>query len=123
MTGLPRSSVYLAESTADRASSLIPGNWITEAGVARRLMDVHLSRLTPRSTRKAGRLASDLHRAAEPDSGISPLRRTQILRSLITYHRRIGDPRTATSLITECLQVTAEANLLHQRNELIRDMT
>jgi hypothetical protein len=38
MADFPRASVYLAESTADRAAGLIPGNWIVQAGVTRRLM-------------------------------------------------------------------------------------
>jgi hypothetical protein len=123
MTGLPRASVYLAERTADRAASLIPGNWIVQAGVTRRLMDFYLSRATARSTRKASRLTSGLRRAVTPDSGMSPLRRTQILRSLITYHRRIADTLTTADLIAECLQVTTQANLIHQRDELVHEIT
>jgi len=123
MTGLPRTSLYLAESTADRAAGLIPGNWIAQAGVSQRLMGIYLSRLTARSTRKAGRLANDLHAAVTRDSGMPPLRRTQILRTLITYHRRIADTLTAADLIAECLQVTTEANLIHQRDELVREVT
>ncbi|MGH3190089.1 MAG: hypothetical protein ACRDOL_23050 [Streptosporangiaceae bacterium] len=123
MTGVPRASVYLAESTADRAAVLIPGDWIAQASVTRRLMDVYLSRITARRIRKAGRLADDLHCAVPRDSGMSPLRRTQILRSLITYHRRIADTQTAADLIAECLQVATEANLIHQRDELVREVT
>lgn len=122
MTGLPRAPVYLAESTADRAACLIPGQRIVQAGVSRRLMDVYVSRLTARSIRKAGRLADDLHSAVLRDCGMAPLPRTQILRSLITYHRRIGDARTAGGLIAECLRVTTEANLIHQRDELAREL-
>lgn len=122
MTGVPRASLYLAESTADRAVGLIPGNWIAQAGVTRRLMDVYLSLMTTRSTRKAGRLADDLQPKVTQDSDMAPLRRTQILRSLITYHRRIDDTLTAADLIAECLRVTTEANLIHQRDELVRQV-
>ena len=121
MTGLPRSSLYLAESTADRAAGLIPGDWIAQAGITRRLMDVYLSRPTARSMRKAGRLAEDLQRKVTRDSGMAPLRRAQILRSLITYHRRIADTLTVADLIAECLKVTTRANLIHQRDELVRE--
>jgi hypothetical protein len=122
MVGLPRASLYLAESTADRAVSLISGDWVTRAGVARRLMDVYLSHPTARSIRKADRLADDLRGAVARDSGMAPLRRTQILRSLVAYHRRIVDTLIEADLIAECLRVTTEANLIHQREELIREI-
>jgi hypothetical protein len=123
MPGLPRASVYLAESTADCAAGLIPGDWIAQTGVTRRLMDVYLGRPTARSIRKAARLADDLHGAVVRDSGIAPLRRTQILKSLITYHRAIADAATAADLIAECIQVATEAGLIHQRDELARTVT
>ena len=123
MSGLHRTSIYMAESTADRALGLLPDDRILRAGVSRRLMDVYVSRPTPRSARNASRLADDLYQAAAHGSGLSPLRRAQILRTLIRYRRRVEDPSTATDLIAECLKVTAEANLVHQRDELVRDVT
>jgi hypothetical protein len=123
ISGLPRTSVYMAESTADRALCLLPGDQTLQAGVSRRLMEVYLSRMTPRSTRNAGRLASDLQQAVTRDSGTPPLRRAQILRTLIRYHCRFADPTTVADLIAECLKVTAEANLVHQRDELVRELT
>jgi hypothetical protein len=94
-----------------------------QAGVTRRLMDVYLSRMASRGIRNAGRLASDLHQAVTRNSGAPPLRRAQILRTLIRYHRPVADPTTATGLIAECLKVTAEANLVHQRDELVSELT
>jgi hypothetical protein len=122
MSGLHRASIYMAESTADRALGLLPDDRILRAGVSRRLMDVYLSRPTPRSIRNASRLANDLYQAVAHDCGLSPLRRAQILRTLIRYYRRVEDPSTATDLIAECLRVTAEANLVHQRDELVREV-
>ena len=86
-------------------------------------MDVYLSRPTPRSIRNASRLADDLYQAVGRGSGSSPLRRAQILRTLIRYHRRVEDPSAASDLIAECLKVTTEANLVHQRDELVREVT
>jgi hypothetical protein len=123
MAALPRASVYLAERTADQALCLLPGDRILQAGVSRRMMDVYLSRMTPRSIRNAGRLASDLQQAVTRRSGTSPLRRAQILRTLIRYRRCVADLASATDLIAECLKVTAEANLVHQRDELVRELT
>ena len=85
-------------------------------------MDVYLGHPTARSIRKAERLADDLRGAVAGDSGIAPLRRTQILRSLISYHRRIADTQIEANLIAECLRVATEANLIHQRDELIREI-
>lgn len=123
MAGLPRTSLYLAESTADHAGNLIPSNPIVQAGITRRLMDVYLSRPTARNNRKASRLATDLHRAVTCDSGMSPLRQAQILRSLIRYQQRVADTSAAADLIAECLRVTTEANLVHQRDALVRQIT
>jgi hypothetical protein len=122
LAALPRASLYLAESTADRAASLVPGDWVTQAGVARRLMDVYLSCPTARSIHKAARLADGLQSAVVSNPGMAPLRRTQILRSLISYHRRIADTLAEADLIAECLRVVTEANLIHQRDELIREI-
>jgi len=76
-----------------------------------------------RSTREAGRLANDLHGAVTRDSSVSPLRRAHILRSLITYHRHIADTLTVAKLIAEYLQAATEANLIHQRDGLVREVT
>ena len=76
------------------------------------------------STREAGRLADgDLHGAVTRDSSVSPLRRAHILRSLITYHRHIADTLTVAELIAEYLQAATEANLIHQRDGLVREVT
>ena len=53
---------------------------------------------------------------------MAPLRRTQILRSLVAYHRRIADTLIEADLVAECLRVTTEANLIHQREQLIREI-
>jgi hypothetical protein len=50
-------------------------------------------------------------------------RRAQILRSLITYHQQVADAATVTDLIAECLHVTTESNLAHQRDALVRQAT
>jgi hypothetical protein len=121
MAGMPRSSIYLAESTAGHAQSLVPGHPIMAASVSRRLMDIYLSRPTGRNARRANQLVDELHRAVR-DPGISPLRRAQTLRTLIRYHHGIADTSTATGLITEFLNVSTEANLIHQRDELIREL-
>lgn len=121
MAALPRASRYEAESTADMALSLVPADGIVQAGIRRRLMDVYLTRLTARVARRAGPLASALSGAVAPGTGMSPLRRAQILRTLARYHCLAGDRGEAVRLIAECLRVTSDANLIHQRAELIRE--
>jgi len=122
MTGSARTSIYHAESTADAALNLVQGDATLQAGIKRRLMDIYLRRPTGRSMRKAHQLESDLRQAVTEGSRVSPLRRAQILRTLARYSRSIRDGGAATALVGECLCVTAEANLVHQRRELIHDL-
>jgi hypothetical protein len=121
MAGLPRASLYHAESTADRAQGLVTGDRVLQAGITRRLLDVYLTRLTPRSSRKAAALAADLGKAAPAERGMSPLRHAQILRTLARHHFLTGEGAAATALVGECLRLTTEANLIGQRTELIRE--
>ncbi|MFC4534176.1 hypothetical protein ACFO60_25730 [Sphaerisporangium dianthi] len=86
------------------------------AGIVRRLVDVHLFHATPRSMRAAARHADDL-RSALALTGAGPLRRTQILRTLLRHARVSGDETTASALLTECPRVTGEAGLRHQREK------
>jgi transcriptional regulator with XRE-family HTH domain len=119
---LPRSSRYAIDALADRALSLVPADQILRAGVIRRQLDAYLTRLTPRSARAADRLAIELRLAIAPDATTSPMRRAQILRTLARLHRQSGDHATTGQLIGDCLAITTEANLLHQRSALIREM-
>jgi hypothetical protein len=91
------------------------------AGIIRRQLDVYLTRLTARSARVASRLADDLRQVIAPGAPISPMRRAQVLRTLARYHRQSGDHAVAERLIGECLAITTEANLIHQRAALIRE--
>jgi hypothetical protein len=122
MSGLHRTSIYLAERTAGMAMDILPDDRLSRVGISRRLMDVYLSRPTPRSTRNASRLADGLHQAVAGGSGLSSLRRVQILRTLIRYHQHVGDPAAASELIARCVKVATEANLVHQRDELAREV-
>jgi hypothetical protein len=121
MAGLPRASLYHAESTADRAQGLVTGDRVLQAGINRRLLDVYLTRLTARTSRKAAALAADLGRATAAQPDMSPLRHAQILRTLARHHSLTGEGGTAIALAGECLQLTTEANLIGQRRELIRE--
>jgi hypothetical protein len=121
IAGLARTSVYAAEAIADTALMLTAGKPATQSGVARRLMDFYLSRPTGRAMRKADALADWLHQAIASDY-LSPLRRAQILRTLIRFNLTTGDVTAAHSLAGECLRVTAKANLVDQREGLIRQL-
>ncbi|MFC6087571.1 hypothetical protein [Sphaerisporangium aureirubrum] len=122
MRGTRRLSVFDAESTADHALATVPDDPTLRAGVVRRLVDVYLFHATPRSMRRAGHLAGDL-RAALARTGLSPLRRTQILGTLVRHARATGDAATASELFTEWLRVTGEAGLRHQRQKLAGELT
>jgi hypothetical protein len=122
-TGFPRASIYEAERTADRALHLVPDDVILRAGVTRGLMDIYLARPTARNRRKAERLADLLWPVVNPASGISPLRRAQILRTLARYSRLMKDTARTAAIVSECLRVTADANLIHQRHELLREFS
>ena len=121
ITGFPRASIYDAERAADMALDLVPDDAILRAGVTRRLMDIYLTRLTARNRRKADQLADTLRPVVTSGSDISPLRRAQILRTLARYSRSVKDASGTAAMVTECLRVTAEANLIHQRRELVRE--
>lgn len=54
---------------------------------------------------------------------MSPLRRAQILRTLARYHAHAGDRRAAAHIVCQCLYVTAQANLVHQREALVREFS
>jgi hypothetical protein len=123
ITSFPRASIYDAERTAEMALDLVPGDAILRAGVTRRLMDIYLTRLTARNRRKADQLADRLRPVVATGSAISPLRRAQILRTLARYSRSAKDTAGTAAMVTECLRVTAEANLIHQRRELVRDFS
>ena len=123
ITGFPRASIYDAEQTADRALDLVPDDVILQAGVTRRLMDIYLTRLTGRNLRKADRLADGLRPVVTSGSDISPLRRAQILRTLARYSRSVKDTAGTAAMVSECLRVTADANLIHQRTELVREFS
>jgi hypothetical protein len=123
ITSFPRASIYDAERTAEMALDLVPDDAILRAGVTRRLMDIYLTRLTARNLRKADQLADRLRPVVTTGSEISPLRRAQILRTLARYSRSAKDTAGTAAMVTECLRVTAEANLIHQRRELIRDFS
>lgn len=120
VTGSMRASIYSSESTAEAALCLASGDTILQAGIKRRLMDVYLRKPTGRNRRIADELAYDLWEAAN-SSGISPLRRAQVLRTLARYSALTGDYATMTATISECLRVTIDANLIHQRQELARE--
>jgi hypothetical protein len=120
--GLPRAPVYDAERTADRALALAVGP-VIRAGITRRLLDVYLARPTGRSARRAEPLALNLEEALARDSALTPLRRAQVMRTLIRHHQIAGDAESADRLVAECLRVTTEAQLIHQRAELVRDLT
>ncbi len=122
MTGSARASVYDAEAIADSALNLAGSDAIIQAGIKRRLMDLYLARPTGRSQRKASQLEGDLRDAIDAGSQISPLRRAQILRTLIRYARSICDSTTARTMVIECLRLTEHAQLVHQRRALIRDL-
>lgn len=122
LAGLPRSSRYATDALADQALSLVPTDQVLRAGVIRRKLDAYLTCLTPRTRRTADRLAIELRLAITPDGVISPMRRAQILRTLARFHRQSGDRATTGRLIRDCLATTTEANLLHQRSALIREM-
>lgn len=115
-----RASIYDAERTADMALHLVPDDAILQAGVTRRLMDIYLTRLTARNRRKAEQLADRLRPFVTPGFAMSPLRHAQILRTLARYSRSVKDTAGTAAMVGECLRVTAEANLIHQRRELIR---
>ena len=121
--GFPRASIYDAERTADRALHLVPDDVILRAGVTRRLMDIYLTRLTARNRRKAEQLADGLRPVVTSASDISPLRRAQILRTLARYSRSMKDTAGTAATVSECLRVTADANLIHQRYELVREFS
>jgi hypothetical protein len=121
ITGFPRASIYDAERTTDMALALVPDDAILRAGVTRRLMDIYLTRPTARNRKKADRLADALRPVVAPGSDISPLRRAQLLRTLARYARSVRDPSGAAAMVSECLRVTADANLIHQRRELVRE--
>ena len=121
-TGLPRASLYGAERTADRALALARSP-VSQAGITRRLADVYLARPTGRSARKAASLAASLGETLAANSELSPLRRAQIMRTLIRYNLIAGDRTTADQLIGECLRITTAADLIHQRAELLRELT
>jgi hypothetical protein len=123
ITGFPRASIYDAERTADMALHLVPDDAILQAGVTRRLMDIYLTRLTARNQRKAERLADRLRPFVTPGSAVSPLRRAQLLRTLARYSRSVQDTAGTAAMVSQCLRVTAEANLIHQRRELIREFS
>jgi hypothetical protein len=123
ITGFPRASIYDAERTADMALSLVPDDAILRAGVTRRLMDIYLTRLTARNRRKADQLASALRPVLTTGSAISPLRRAQLLRTLARYSRSVNDTAGTAAMVSEGLRVTAEANLVHQRRELLREFS
>jgi hypothetical protein len=120
--GLPRASLYGAERTADRALALTASP-VSRAGITRRLADVYLARPTGRSLRRAASLALSLGEALAANSELSPLRRAQIMRTLVRYHLIAGDRATAGRLVGECLRITTEADLIHQRAELFRELT
>lgn len=86
-------------------------------------MDIYLTRLTARNRRKTDQLADRLRPVVATGSAISPLRRAQILRTLARYSRSVKDTAGTAAMVTECLRVTAEANLIHQRRELVRDFS
>ena len=121
ITGFPRASIYGAERTTDMALALVPDDAILRAGVTRRLMDIYLTRLTARNRKKADQLADTLRPVIISGTDISPLRRAQILRTLARYSRSVQDPSGSAAMVTECLRVTADANLIHQRRELVRE--
>jgi len=121
ITGFPRASIYDAERTAGMALDLVPDDAILRAGVTRRLMDIYLTRLTARNRRKADLMADRLRSVVTSGYAISPLRRAQILRTLARYSRAVRDTAGTAAMVTECLRVTAEANLIHQRGELVRE--
>jgi hypothetical protein len=123
ITGFPRASIYGAERTADMALALVPDDAIVQAGVTRRLMDIYLARPTGRNRRKADRLAGALRPVIASGSAISPLRRAQILRTLARYSRSVQDTSGTAALISEGLRVTADAHLVHQRRELVREFS
>lgn len=120
--GSARASIYQAEATADSALTITAGNPVLQTGIKRRMMDVYIARPSGRSQRKASHLEQDLQNAARDDS-LSPLRRAQILRTLISNARVRHDHKSAASLVTECLCLTTDAQLIHQRHELIRQLT
>jgi hypothetical protein len=121
MSALPRVSRYDADSIAEQALSLVPGDRVLQAGVTRRHLDVYLTRQSARSGRKAGRLAEELRSAVSAGITMSPMRHAQILRTLARYHLRMSDRAATEHLIRDCLRVTTEANLVHQRAELVRE--
>ena len=120
--GLPRASLYDAERTADRASALAAASAVIRAGIARRLLDIYLARPTGRSARRAAPLALSLGEALARENGLTPLRRVQIMRTLIRYHLITGDAAATDRLVGECLRITTEAHLIHQRAELVRNL-
>jgi hypothetical protein len=81
----------------------------------------HLPDLTARSRRRADLLADRLRPIATLGAAISPLRRAQLLRTLARYSRSVNDTAGTAAMVTECLRVTAEANLIYQRGELVRE--
>ena len=85
-------------------------------------MDVYLGHPTARSIRKAERLADDLRGAVAGDLASRRSGAHRSSRSLISYHRRIADTQIEANLIAECLRVATEADLIHQRDELIREI-
>jgi hypothetical protein len=107
----PRSSVYLAESTADKALRLAD-SVATQARINGKLIDVYLAHATTRSVRRAARLASDLHNTLmEP---LTPLRHVIALRTLARYWRAAGDHANAVSLHTAAMDMATAGNLRHQ---------
>jgi hypothetical protein len=122
MAWQPRVSRYEADAVADQARSLVPGDLVLQAGITRRLLDVYLARLAGRASRRADQLADELQEVSPTGAAISPMRRAQILRTLARYHQqRKTSQDTTEQLISECLRITTEANLIHERAELIRE--
>jgi hypothetical protein len=122
MSRQPRASLYEAEAGADQALGLVCDDHVLQAGITRRLLDVYLTRLTGRASRRADQLAADLRHVGRTDAIMSPMRRAQILRTLARYHQqRTADHAATEQLVGDCLRITTEANLVHQRAELVRE--
>lgn len=116
-----RVSIYLAESIAEQAQSLVPGDTVLRAGINRRLLDLYITHASPRSRRKAASLSAKLGERASREGEMTPLRRAQVLNTLTRYYRSIGDSSQARELFAMCLKVVANAQLDHQRKQLFRN--
>jgi hypothetical protein len=120
LAAVPRISIYQAETTADRALSLTTTNTIAQVAAEYRLLNTYTAHASPRSLRKGSQLAARLRVAAATLNNLTPLRRVQILRALYRHSRATADSAAMSDLV-QCMKVTREANLLHQRRELLQE--